>query len=88
MLKEIVRIALILFLALSVSGCKKEQEQVPYVLVDVTLFLDLAEFSDLTVPSGSMQITGGSRGIIVYRVNQNDFQALRNYDVRQNVLLL
>lgn len=75
MLREITQIVLLFLLVFALSGCKDREDQVPYVLVDVTLLLNLPEFSSLTVPSGYAEISGGSLGIIVYRSGQNEFVA-------------
>ncbi len=75
MLKDFLRILLVVFLVSGWSGCRDKDDRVPNVFVDITLFLDLNEFSALAVPGGSLALSGGSRGIIVYRRNQSDFVA-------------
>jgi nitrite reductase/ring-hydroxylating ferredoxin subunit len=58
------------------SSCKKEDDsQVPFVAVDITLNLDLPDNVPLLNPGGWLQITGGSRGIIIYRINLEEFVA-------------
>lgn len=74
MLKDFLKILLVVLLV-SGTGCKEKDDRVPYVFVDITLYLDLGEFSDLAVPGGYLTITGGSRGIVIYRRNQDDFVA-------------
>lgn len=75
MLKLLRQIALIATVFLAPSGCRNADNQVPYVLVDITLLLDLPSFTALTTPGGSEEITGGSMGIVVYRINLQDFAA-------------
>lgn len=69
-----------LFLLISVillTGCKDddENERVPRIATDITLNLDLPEYQILLNPGGWIYLTGGSRGIIVYRVNLEEFSA-------------
>lgn len=66
------------------AGCRREQSQVPLVTVDIVLNLNEPQFFDLTVPTGWAYITGGSRGIIVYRNSIDTFTAIERhspYDV-------
>lgn len=68
---------LALSLLLVNPGCKKDQEnRVPNVPVDITLNLNLPSQIDLTVVSGWAYVSGGSRGIIVYRLSQEEFIAV------------
>lgn len=75
MLRDFLRISLVILLLIGAGGCKDKDDRVPYVFVDITLLLDLPAYSDLASPSGSVEITGGSMGIIVYRRNVNEFVA-------------
>lgn len=62
---------------LALTSCKKEnQVGVPPVSLDVTLNINLPEYADLQVPGGWVYLTGGSQGLIVYRVNNDEFTAL------------
>lgn len=69
------RLALILCL-LALVSCRKENSQVPLVAIDVTLNVNEPQFFDLTVPTGWVYITGGSRGVIIYRNSQDEFTAM------------
>ena len=77
-------------MALSVSmficACRPQEQQtvIPYIPIDVTLFTSDPLFIDLSVPGGSAFLNGGSRGIIVYRLDQDNFVAFDRhctYDV-------
>jgi len=48
---------------------------VPYVFVDIYVYTTDPVFIDLSVVGGWTYITGGSRGIILYRTSQNQFMA-------------
>jgi Rieske Fe-S protein len=58
-------------------GCRKvdddSSEQVPVIPTDIFLNINLPEFNALQNPGGWVYITGGSRGIMVYRLGLNDF---------------
>src|SRR5690554_456102 len=75
MLRQILRTGLILFLIAGVEGCKDKDDRVPYVLVDITLYLDLPEFANLVTPGGYATISGGSMGIVIYRRSEEEFSA-------------
>ena len=64
-------------LVLSGSSCKKDQDdRVPNVPVDIELSLNNPSFIGLSVVGGWVYISGGSRGIIVYRNAPEEFVAL------------
>lgn len=64
------------WLMLASISCKKEnQSGVPYVPVDITINVNLPEHNALAVPGGWENITGGSRGILIYRSSTTDFVA-------------
>jgi len=75
MLKQIVRITFILLLITTLSCCKRSEDRVPMVFVDFSLSLNLPEFSSLAVQNGWIEVSGGSRGIIIYRRSQDEFVA-------------
>lgn len=56
--------------------CDKTTDQiVPYVYVNFTIDLNDPEFVDLQVPGNSVLVNGGYKGIIIYRLSQDEFQA-------------
>ncbi len=70
------RIIGLLTLGLLASCAKDQQTGVPPTSVNITLNVNLPEYIDLQVPGGWVYITGGSQGIIVYRKNTDEFEAL------------
>jgi nitrite reductase/ring-hydroxylating ferredoxin subunit len=63
-------------LALCLSACKKSNEPyVPYVRVNFTIRPSDPQFNKLNVPGGWINVTGGSRGIILYRKSNDEFLA-------------
>lgn len=62
---------------LVLPGCRDddENERVPRIQTDFTVNLNLPDFIDLQNPGGWEYFLGGSRGIIVYRVNNDEFVA-------------
>ena len=65
------KLILILFVSiLSFLGCNKDDNStIPLVAVDLYLNLSNPEFIHLKVDNGWTYVSGGSRGIIVYRTN-------------------
>ena len=63
---------------ISPAACKKKknnEEFVPYVYVDFYVTLANPQFVTLNAVGGSVYVTGGSRGIILYRKSNDEFQA-------------
>ena len=57
------------------SGCKKEEDTVPNVAVNIYLQTTDPDFNDLNAVGGWIYLTGGSRGILVYRFSMEEFKA-------------
>jgi nitrite reductase/ring-hydroxylating ferredoxin subunit len=67
----------LLAIGLVMSACKKDQVGgVPPTSVDISININLPAYADLAVPGGWLYLTGGSQGIIVYRVNNDEFVAM------------
>ncbi len=57
-------------------GCSKdEDEYIPLVRVDLTIYTNDPAFNVISVPGTWTYINGGSRGIIIYRASNNEFKA-------------
>ena len=70
-------IGLCLFTALLCqSKCNDRDQFIPYVPVDFQVNVDLPAYIDLSIPSGHIQVSGGSQGIILYRYTLDQFVAL------------
>ena len=79
-MKAIGTISKILFfsiavLLISTSGCKKDDDTVPSVQVNIYIYTTDAEFADLNAVGGWIYLTGGAQGIVVYRLSQDEFMA-------------
>jgi len=57
------------------QACKNEDVMVPYVPVSFTINLNDPKFIDLNVSGNAVYVTGGVRGIIIYRKSQDQFSA-------------
>lgn len=70
----IVGILLTVFL----SNCKKASNtsEIPYVRVYFRITLADPQFNKLNAPGGFVYVTGGSRGIILYRASLDEIVAL------------
>lgn len=75
LLKSFKLFSFLLFVLL--FGCKDEftGSNIPNVPVNIYISTQDPEFIDLTTPTGWVYVTGGSRGIIIYRINQDEFKA-------------
>ncbi|MFM7104840.1 MAG: hypothetical protein ACKOW8_04900 [Flavobacteriales bacterium] len=60
-------------------SCRRDNGQVPLVPVNIQININQPDFFNLSVISGWIYITGGSRGIIVYRKAQDEFIALERH---------
>lgn len=68
-----ISILLVLFL----FGCKKEGDdsQVPRIATDIQINLNLPSYNALLNPGGYAYAIGGSQGIVIYRLSQDEFTA-------------
>lgn len=57
------------------SGCTGTNSVIPNVPVNIVLTVSNPQFINLNSVGGYVQITGGSRGIIVYRASIDEFRA-------------
>lgn len=71
-----IQIILFLTLLLLVISCKKnKQHPVPSIPFDITIDITLPSYSELNGVGGYTYVSGGSRGIIVYRRSTEEFVA-------------
>lgn len=72
-MKYFVYISLIL---LVIVGCKKDNNNaVPNVAVDIYVYTNNPSFVDVSIVGGWVYITGGVRGILLYRKSSTEFMA-------------
>lgn len=74
---------LLVFLVATSWGCRDRMAQIPDVPVDIVVNINQPAFFDLTVPTGWVYLTGGSRGIILYRINTEEFVAIERHSPYQ-----
>lgn len=83
-----ILIACFLFAATTVltfDGCKKEDNGVPIVPVDIYIYTSNPSFINLNAVGGWVYVTGGVRGILVYRKSISEFMAFdRNCTYNSN----
>lgn len=73
-----------LSILISCAGCRDRTiTRVPDVPVNIAININQPDFFNLSVPSGWVYITGGSRGIIVFRKTQDEFVALERHSPYQ-----
>lgn len=57
-------------------SCKdKDEDLIPYVSVDFTIDVLSTFYSELSVPGGFVYVTGGYKGILLYRLSMDEFLA-------------
>jgi len=59
----------------SLVSCGDSDQVVPFVQVDIDLNLNLPIYSDLNTVGNHLNISGGSLGIVVYRLSIDEFKA-------------
>jgi nitrite reductase/ring-hydroxylating ferredoxin subunit len=76
MLSKIRKYLIVLLgLFMLIPGCKNNQNTIPEVLVDIQVNINNPGYFSLQAIGGWMYLSGGSRGIIVYRKSTNEFMA-------------
>lgn len=69
-------LAILLFAELFTGqGCKKESETIPNVYVDFYIYLNQPSYAALNSVGNFVYVTGGVKGIIVYRKSLDEFVA-------------
>ena len=75
-MKRFIQTTLILTLFLGiVTGCRDRNNGVPLVAVDREINITLPSYSSIAVTGGWVYISGGSKGIIIYRKSTDEFMA-------------
>jgi len=70
-------LSVILLFLLFAAACKKEnpQPKIPEVYVNFFIDPNSTEYLDLNAPGGWVYVTGGYRGILIYRLTITEFLA-------------
>lgn len=69
------KLVLIFLLVPLLVTCKREQQVVPNVPVNIVLYLNDPQNISLTTIGGWQYVSGGNRGIVVHRKSQTEFIA-------------
>jgi len=85
-MKKIVHIFLIASAIAIIGSCKKENTSgIPNTAVDIYIYTNNPSYSNLNAVGGWVYITGGVRGIIVYRKTNSEIAAYdRNCTYQSN----
>lgn len=73
--KQILTTAWLLAAMLVSVRCGKDRGVIPNVLVDISVNINNPSYISLTAVGGWMYFSGGSRGIVVYRYSNDQFNA-------------
>ncbi|MBT4774489.1 MAG: Rieske 2Fe-2S domain-containing protein [Crocinitomicaceae bacterium] len=74
-IKKLHTVLIAISIILSFNTCKKQQQSIPYVNVDIYINISNPAYFHLTSIGGWDYVAGGSRGLIVYRELDNTFNA-------------
>jgi len=66
---------LIVFFLFILPHCKKNDDPVPYVYVNFYVNINSPQFTSLTSVGGWVYVTGGYKGIVLYRNSIDEFYA-------------
>ncbi len=71
-----LRIFYVVIIGIVFISCNRERNNIiPNVLVDIEININNPEYFNLMAVGGFMYLSGGSRGIVVYRYSQDTFVA-------------
>lgn len=93
-LKTASSIFLFLFFFLISNSCKKDDDQwIPNIYVNFQINPNSTEFLDLNLIGGYTYVTGGVKGIVIYREDMETFKAYDracpyDYDVEGSTILM
>ncbi len=76
---RLILFILVLGCVLVCAGCRDREALIPVVDVNINININEPQFFDLSIPTGYAYVVGGSRGIIVYRLGENEFIALERH---------
>ena len=101
MLKDFNKYLKIILIITVLIGCKRNQQQIRNVPVNITIYPSTPAYFNLSVPGGWVYINGGVKGIIVYKKSNDEFLAYErcstyepenecavNVDTTNNVILI
>lgn len=79
MKKILAALLFIVVLSIFQASCKKNNQNVPYVAIDSYLNLNLPAYINLNGIGGWTYVSGGNKGLIVYRQTQDNFLVYDRY---------
>lgn len=66
----------ILLISTSFQGCKNDDDNlIPFVAVDFTIDITSTFYTELSAVGGYVYVTGGYKGIVIYRLSMDEFLA-------------
>jgi len=66
---------LFVFVFIFAFSCGADNQRIPYEFVDISINLNLPDFSDLNQINSHVMITGGVAGIIIYHESKNVYRS-------------
>lgn len=76
MIKQVLKILLLfVFITLSTSCERDRDDLIPYASVDFIIDINSTFYNELASVGGYVYVTGGYKGILLYRLSMDDFLA-------------
>jgi nitrite reductase/ring-hydroxylating ferredoxin subunit len=75
-MNKMLTVAILTILLIS---CKRDTDQIPNVLVDITIYTSDPQWINLSSTGGWEYISGGSKGIILFRTSPTEFMAYERH---------
>ncbi|MFM7022024.1 MAG: hypothetical protein ACKOXB_03535 [Flavobacteriales bacterium] len=71
----LIKVFSAILILLFTFSCSKDNSYIPYVPVNIQINLQNPDYINLKTVGGWVYLNGGSRGLIIYRADINDFKA-------------
>ena len=76
MTKKILKYSLLTIFLTIISSCKEDPDDlIPYAHVDFVIDINSTFYNELSAVGGWVYVTGGYKGILIYRLSMEDFLA-------------
>lgn len=76
MIKTILRFSILTIFFTMLSSCKEDKDDlIPYAQVDFVIDINSTFYNELSSVGGWVYVTGGYKGILIYRLSMEDFLA-------------
>ena len=71
--------AILTMIILISTGCNNDQNGIPYFPINITIYTDDPQWIGLAATGGFEYVSGGSKGLIVFRISPDEFMAYERH---------